>query len=77
MLTTLKFWDKWELDITELGLDESAFSPESKWGESFDDGTQRQSTKENFEAYDKVICGMSNSFQKSDFLVHRNIWLLS
>ena len=37
----------------------------------------RQSTKENFEAYDKVICGMSNSFQKSDFLVHRNIWLLS
>ena len=37
----------------------------------------RQSPKENFEAYDKVICGMSNSFQKSDFLVHRNIWLLS
>ena len=37
----------------------------------------RQSTKENFEAYDKFICGMSNSFQKSDFLVHSNIWLLS
>ena len=45
MPTTLKFWDKWELDITELGLDESAFSPESKSGESFDDGTQPPITK--------------------------------
>ena len=53
MLVTLKFWDNWELDIIELGVDEFVFPWESQLPGSFDDGAQphyRQWIKDKFEA---------------------------